>query len=646
MLADDLTGPPRSAAPPDRVGPASKRSRSDGASRAVTALAAAGVIVAYAVPGGAYDLVIRQEYGLVTWAVVPVGFALGLLPRARPSRGMLIVLGTLCAYTAWVGLSLAWTVSAERTTTEFARALDYLGLCVLFASVLDRRLWRAAATGVGFGAMIVCGLSVASRLFPAEFPANSVGVVFQTDRLSYPFGYWNAVGAWGAMSVAIGLGWSANDGSTARRAGMLGGVPLAGTMTYLSYSRASIVGTALAVIVVLVLSRHRWTALIQAAVAGLGTAITIVTIRSHSQIAHATGTKGAGAVFAVLIFACVLCMIGGWLCTVLGSDRWRLPRLGAQVLTTACVVAGVLAAVAFGPHLASRGWREFRNPALPPTGTTQRLTTLSGTRYDLWSVALDAFEAKPLTGVGAGTYEFWWNQHQKDSEFVRNAHSIWFETMAELGLPGLIAILAFVTSSLALLVAGRRRSRRRTSAAASTAVTAAFIVFLLPASVDWMWQSTAVTVLALGGLMAGASRLSQGEISFRWWLRGGSTVLAAAIAVFQLPGVLSTLAVRRSQTAEQQGDGPVALTWARDAVNAEPWAATPYEQRGLVLESAGKFAAAAANLRHAIANEPTNYTHWLILARIETEQGRLPQAARDYAHAHTLRTMGQVFAQP
>ena len=32
-----------------------------------------------------------------------------------------------------------------------------------------------------------------------------------TDRLSYPLNYWNAVAAWGAMTLAMGLAWSANS---------------------------------------------------------------------------------------------------------------------------------------------------------------------------------------------------------------------------------------------------------------------------------------------------------------------------------------------------------------------------------------------------------------------------------------------------
>lgn len=616
--------------------------------RVVTMLLAAGVVVAYAVPGGAYDIVIRQEYGLVIWAVAAIGFGLGLLPRARPSRWILVVLGALLAYAVWVGLSFVWTESSEQTTAELARALDYLGFCVFVASVIDRHLWRPALSGIGFGAMIVCALSVASRLFPADFPANSVGIVFQTDRLSYPFGYWNAVAAWGAMSIAIGLGWGANDGSRLRRMVMLGGVPLAGTMTYLSYSRAGVAGAALAVVAVLALSRHRWTVVIQSLFAGFGIALTISTIRANPQIAHGTGSRGSGAVLAVLLFACVLSALVGWASAAVGIDRLHLPSRGARALGTVGVIIVVLAGAAFAPHLVSKAWHEFRHPAPPPAGSnpTQRLTTLSGTRYNLWDVALHAFTAHPLTGTGAGTYSLWWNRHARDSESVQNAHSIWFETMAELGAPGLLLILVFFVGAIVVLILVRRLANRRTSAAASTAAAAAFIVFVLHASVDWMWQSTAITILALAGVMAAGSRLSAGKLSFGWLPRGVLVLLAVLSALVQMPGLVSTLEIRRSQSAERHGNGALALAWARAAVSAESWAASPYDQEGLVLESAGRLSRAATELRHAARNEPLNFVHWLLLSRVETEQGRLAQASRDYAHARSLSPKGAVFSSP
>src|SRR5947209_11623381 len=135
-------------------------------------IATAGTLLAYALPGGTYDIVVRQEYGIVVWWVLAIGYALGLFPRAHPSRPALVLIAALAAYTAWTAASLAWSDSGERTTAEIMRVIDYLGIVLLVVSVLDRATWRAATMGLGFGALVVCGLAVASRLAPGAFPAR------------------------------------------------------------------------------------------------------------------------------------------------------------------------------------------------------------------------------------------------------------------------------------------------------------------------------------------------------------------------------------------------------------------------------------------------------------------------------------------
>jgi tetratricopeptide (TPR) repeat protein len=127
------------------------------------------------------------------------------------------------------------------------------------------------------------------------------------------------------------------------------------------------------------------------------------------------------------------------------------------------------------------------------------------------------------------------------------------------------------------------------------------------------------------------------------WLRGALALLAAAIAVLQIPGIASTIAVRHSQSAASAGNVAVALSWARSAVRAEPWSASAYEQKALVEESADQLPQAADDERRAIYREPTNYVHWLIMARIQTERGLLDVALRDYYQARSLRPLAAVF---
>ena len=630
------------------------RSRSSRAPAALVFAGAVALVLMYALRGGgSYDLVAFEENGLVVWWLLAVGLAFGLLPRARASRGALLMMAALAGYAAWTALSLTWTDSYELTFKEVARVLAYLGLIALICSTVDRQTWRAAAAGLGIGAFLVCAVAVGSRLAPALFGRDHVDALLHINRLSVPFGYWNAVAAWGAMATALGLSWSAHDHSRVQRAVALAFVPVAALTTYLTYSRAGVAGTALAVLAVLAMSRNRITVIIHAAVAALGIGLSIAAVRAASEIAQGTGTRGASTVLGVLVLASAACVVTAVLTNVAGVDRWRVPLRVGRPLAAGAAVICVVCAVVFGPSVVSKVWESFTRvqPTQTSANPTTRLTSLSGTRYPLWKVVLKAFDAHPLDGIGAGTTEFWWNEHATNDEFVRDAHSIWLQNLEELGAPGLLLIVAVAGSALGLGIAVRRRVRRTASAGAAAAFVAAFLVYLLHASVDWMWESTAVTALALAGIavlgtrLGGASRTRLGGASVR--LRAPArlvlVLIALAAGVVQLPGLLSTAAIRHSQAAESARQANVALGWAQNAVDAEPWSASAYEQLGLVLESAGQLPAASRDLQRAISREPQNYEHWLVLARIETELGRLGQAVRDYDRARQLRPRASIF---
>ena len=120
--------------------------------------------------------------------------------------------------------------------------------------------------------------------------------------------------------------------------------------------------------------------------------------------------------------------------------------------TVIAVVAGILAA-----NPAAR-WSEFKQVGALESRRTYVAAHLSSGRgsgrYQFWSAALDAFEAHPLDGIGAGGYEAYWDQHGTLAMPVRNAHSLFFETMAELGIVGLLLVLGFLGFAA---VAGVRR---------------------------------------------------------------------------------------------------------------------------------------------------------------------------------------------
>jgi len=77
-------------------------------------------------------------------------------------------------------------------------------------------------------------------------------------------------------------------------------------------------------------------------------------------------------------------------------------------------------------------------------------------------------------------------------EAARDAHSLYIETAAELGVLGLIALLLAFAGGI--LAAVKATSRNRAAAAGPVAVLAAWA---LHAGLDWDWEMPAVTLIAL-----------------------------------------------------------------------------------------------------------------------------------------------------
>lgn len=607
-----------------------------------------GLTVAGALPGGSYDLVVRQEAGIAVWWLLALGFALGLLPRSRPRPVALIPAIALVALGGWILFSLGWTESDERTLAEASRVACYLGLLVLILCTLDRHTWRAAAAGLVAGALVVAALSTGSRLVPGLFPSDPVRG-FSNLRLNYPFDYWNAVGAWGAMAVTGALAWSVAASRPALRAAFLASIPVAGLSIYLSYSRAALAGVVVGALCVLILSPRRLLAAVHLVVAAAATGVAIAAVRSQPTLAHGGDASGAGGVFLMLLVggaACAAAVAATW--RVGADSRWRVTRRTTRLAIASLVSCVAVAAAVVGPGLASRAWDSFRenDPAAAlPSDPAERLGNLHGSRYSVWSETLEAFRSEPSRGSGAGTFEFTWNRSGRSPEFLRDAHSIYLEPLAELGWPGALLMLAFLASLAVVAMRALRRGRRSSTKAAATAMVALLAVFIVQAGGDWMWESTAVAALALAAAAIASMRLSDDADGPVLGPPGriAACVGSLAICLLLLPGTVSVSRVRASQSSAAVGDLRAAAAEADDAVAAAPWAASALLQRGLVAEARGNLVAARGDIRDAARREPQNWRMPFVLARVEASLGH-PRAARwALRRARRLRPRGFAF---
>jgi hypothetical protein len=591
-----------------------------------------GLTVFLALDGGGFDVVVRDEVGIVVWAAIAFGFVTGFFPRGRLSTGAWIALGGLGVLTALTAVAHSWTESDEATTLELARVVQYLGIVLLAYLAIDRHSWHSAAAGFASAALVIPFFALGARLFP-HLLVDDVARAFHFDRLSYPLNYWNAVSCWGAMAVAVGLCVSAH-GPRLLRAAALAAVPVASLSIYLTFSRFGVMATVIAFLAAFAVSRNRWTLAVNGLVAAGMSAGAILITHQQSEIQNATGNDGAGVVIAILL-------LGGLACATVavlsdGADGRRLSRRGTRRALGAAALVTVLGAAALhGPI--SRGWNQFTHSG-NPTGSTARFTSLGGDRYAYWRAAYHAFESDPGRGIGPGSFEFYWSSHGTTSQviLIRNPHSLYLQKLAELGLAGLAAIVVAIAGLLWGAIEARRRWIGESDLAAGAGLLAAFVVFAVYAGVDWMWEMGAIGTLAMGGAAVVGAGGFRRAAPLGGWARAGLAVAALVAAASLVPSLVSTQRTRASGTALAQGDPERAVQLADDAIRAEPWAASPYAEKALALQVEGRLTEARDEINRAVDHERTNWRWLLIRAQIEGRAGDRTAALVDLVRARSL----------
>jgi O-antigen ligase len=171
---------------------------------------------------------------------------------------------------------------------------------------------------------------------------------------------------------------------------------------------------------------------------------------------------------------------GGWIAALAGTavavplalDRRRLAAGAAALAGLALVLSLALPAGSLADDVAEHG---------------------GGDRAWYWHVAWEDVAAAPIHGRGAGSFELSWLERQPVPVSVRDAHSLYLETLAELGVVGLTLLLLALAPPLVLALR-----------ASSAAAAGGYVAFLLHAGVDWDWELPAVT---LAGLFCGVAAL-------------------------------------------------------------------------------------------------------------------------------------------
>ncbi len=87
-------------------------------------------------------------------------------------------------------------------------------------------------------------------------------------------------------------------------------------------------------------------------------------------------------------------------------------------------------------------------------------------------------------------YQTLWERNRPHFAFTINAHSLYLQAMAELGLPGLLLLVILVGAVLCGLAVRARGPQRSLYGA----LLACGVVWALRAGVDWDWEMPVVTL--------------------------------------------------------------------------------------------------------------------------------------------------------
>lgn len=634
------------------------------ARQALTFAAALALSVYLALSGGGYDIVVRSELGLVVWWFVLLAVIVGALPRAAIPRAGWVVAALLAGFLLWTWLGLAWTTSHQRTLDQVCRVSTYLGVLVIGLCAVRADNARALVGGLACGIAVVSLLAVLSKLTPSLFPADTASSFYATARLSYPFDYADGVGEYAALGIPLLLYLASDARRLLVRAGALALLEPVLLCLAMTVSRGGILAAALAVVALLALMPNRIPRLVTLALSGAGIAVLMVALLGRPALRDSITAAPAPQRHSMLVILLVVMVAVAALQLLLQAamrriarPRWlEVGRRGAQAVAAA-IAGAVAVAVAVGAANGTLGrlFAQFKQWQ-PSHGASQysRLLSIAGShRYQYWQVAWKAFLSSPLHGIGPGTYRYYWLAHTTTAhaEFVKNAHSLWFETLAETGIVGWLLIAGFFA---AVVTFGAHRALLGTGPerAVIAAATAAVVAFIGAASFDWVWQIGVVPMVTmlLAAAVFGAAQCSAAErpaARRQPWRRVAARAAFAvatvvAMAVIAVP-LTSTVEVRASQAAARADKLSVALRDARDAAAVEPAAEAPYLQQAFVYEQADDIPDAAREISAAIKREPDNYTLWLIAERIQTELDHPRRALADYRHAQRLYPTSTVF---
>jgi hypothetical protein len=634
-------------------------------------LAVGATVFLLALNNGSYALTDRLALAVGIWWAIAIGVGLRLLSLERTPRIAYVAAGGLALLALFTAASIGWSASAEKSYLEATRILLYLGVFVLTVLLTRRADGARWSDGLALGLAAVGVIALLSRLYPHLLGSSAAPLkYFDEKRLSYPVNYWNGLAIFVGLAFPLLLRAAVSWRDPVRRAIALAPFPALGATLYLTSSRGGVATALFGVVVFGVLTAPRLPAIAATVVAAAGAAGAAAVLGARHALVDGplsssqAASQGRTAAWMLLLL-CIGVAVAYWAWCALAEpgvvrSLGRNPRVARRTAIgagLACLAALAIGAAAFHPV---QKFDDFKRPPadakLSETNFTKsHLLSANGTgRWQLWASAKQEWQQHPVVGEGAGSFEAWWAQHRSLGLFVRDAHSLYLQTLGELGLVGFSFVVLFLGAGLAAGLARLRGSRDRATVAA---LTATLVGFAVGAGIDWMWQLTIVAIVGVVcvALLTGAATAppvgpdrGPGATPPRpRMLALRAATIVGCLAVIAVVGLalLTQARLESSESAAARGDSQAALSAAEDARGLEPWATSPYLQLALLDEASGDLPSARSQLQQALDRDNRDWRIWLVSARIETKLGSIREARRSLARAKSLNPRSPLFSK-
>ncbi|CAN5726225.1 hypothetical protein BH20ACT11_BH20ACT11_16410 [soil metagenome] len=417
-----------------------------------------------------------------------------------PKAGWLLI-GLLGALVLVKGLSMIWTISPSLTIQELLRSAMYLAtFAVALAAVSYRRQAAPIVDAICLVIAPVAGYGLLQKIYPASFPVSATS----PDRIDSTLEYANTFAMVVALGIMLGLARMGSLRSPLARAVYAALLLCLCAALFFTFSRGGFAALGLGVAVFFVLCGDRLRSLANLLLLSLPALWLVYRTQDHAALyqsgaPQAEQLAAGGALLTDLLIAAAAAFVLQLAYSMVAMRRGL--QSGARRALGALAVVGVVALVGVG-GFAALGAVSDSGGEGATSGVQERLTSLDSLRYTYWKVGLEAWREQPLTGTGAGTFEYTWLQERPIDTGVKQIHNLYLEQGTETGIFAFAAMLGFAlvlplyigTAALRMPGGGpgEPESGRRTLLAG---LAAAIVVYLFSSVLEWHWYIPASTLI-------------------------------------------------------------------------------------------------------------------------------------------------------